>query len=118
MRIDHDRAVKTEWGSMQWLVNAEIFANANVTFGYVEINAGKNNPLHYHPNSDEVLHLLQGELHHRIGDEIIHIKAGDTIFVPQGVRHNAVNKGTVTARMFVTYPTGYREIVLLEDGTD
>ncbi len=97
------------------MINAELVPGAQITMGLVEIDAGQSNPLHYHPNCDEALHLLEGRLDHRIGDDVVSIGPGDTIHVPQGVLHRATNTGTQTARMVVAYPTGTREMVVVED---
>lgn len=106
------------WGSIQWLISGERLANANITFGYVEIEAGQKNPRHYHPNSDEVLYLLEGELDHSLGDAVHHLSPGMAIFIPQNVEHDARNIGQVTARMVVAYPTGDRQAVMLETGEE
>jgi quercetin dioxygenase-like cupin family protein len=87
---------------------------AEITVGLVEIDAGMSNPVHYHPNCEEVLHLLEGSLDHRIGDDVVSITGGDTIHVPQGIVHGATNTGTTTARMLVAYPTGQREMVVVD----
>lgn len=98
-----------------WVVNAELVPGANITVGIVEIDAGMSNPLHVHPNCEEVLHLLAGTLDHRIGADVVSIDPGDTIHVPLGVPHRATNTGSETARMIVAYPTGTREMVVVED---
>jgi hypothetical protein len=41
-----------------------------------------------------------------------------SIFIPQTVEHDAANRGAVTARMVVAYPTGARQAVMLEAGND
>jgi quercetin dioxygenase-like cupin family protein len=106
------------WGSIQWLCSDAQFAGANLTFGYVEIQPGQKNPRHYHPNSSEMLYLIEGELDHSLEDKVIHLEAGTAIFIGQNVKHDAVNRGERTARMVVAYPTGDRQAVMLEEGDD
>ncbi len=106
------------WGYMQWLCNDTMFDGAQQTFGYVEINPGSKNTRHLHPNSDEVLYLLQGELAHSLGDEVHQVTQGMAIHIPQGVPHDAINTGTVVARMLVSYPTADRQVVLCEEGQE
>lgn len=48
-------AMRFPWGSIVWLCSGELQADAETTFGYVEIRPGMKNPKHLHPNSDEVL---------------------------------------------------------------
>jgi quercetin dioxygenase-like cupin family protein len=107
-----------EWGFMQWLCSGTLFADAQQTFGYVEINAGEKNPKHYHPNSDEVLFLIEGELDHSLSDAVFHLTAGMSIHIPEGVPHDAFNRGQSVARMVVAYPTPDRQVVMCEEGQE
>lgn len=116
--VDAQAANAFDWGSIQWLCSNELHADAQLTFGYVQIEPGRKNPRHYHPNSSEVLFLIEGELDHSLGDEVVHLTPGMSIYIPQQVAHDAVNRGRVTARMVVAYPTGDRQIVMLEAGDD
>ncbi len=97
------------WGRITWLDNAAITGSQTLTVGHVEIEPGQANPTHAHPNCEEVLYLLEGELDHLLGDEVLPMRAGDLIHVPVGVPHQGRNTGTVTARMVVSYNTGRRE---------
>jgi quercetin dioxygenase-like cupin family protein len=117
-RVDEKAANQFAWGSIQWLCSNEFFANANLTFGHVQIEPGRKNPKHYHPNSSEVLFLIEGELDHSVGEQVFHLTAGMSIFIPQGIEHDAQNPGSTTARMVVAYPTGDRQAVMLEVGED
>lgn len=116
--VNRADALQFDWGNIQWLVSGEHFAGANITFGYVEIEAGCKNPRHYHPNSDEVLYLLQGELDHSVGDEVYRLVPGMAIFIPINVEHDARNTSDQTARMVVAYPTGDRQAVMIEAGQE
>lgn len=113
--VDSDQANQFKWGSIQWLCNSELWSDAEQTFGFVQINAGSNNPAHFHPNSDEVLYLLEGELDHSLGDEIYHLIPGMSIHIPRGVPHNAVNTSSQTARMVVAYPTSDRQAIFMDE---
>jgi len=116
--VERDPASVLPWGFMQWLCSGTLFGDAQQTFGYVEINPGEKNPKHYHPNSDEVLYLLAGELDHSLGDEVHHLRAGMAIHIAQGVAHDAINRGITVARMLVAYPTPDRQVVMCEAGQE
>ena len=109
---------ETAWGFMQWLCSGTLFPDAEITFGYVEMNPGAKNPLHLHPNSDEVLFLVEGELEHSLGGEVFHMGPGSSIHIPRSVPHDAANRGPELARMIVAYPTADRQVVLLEAGQE
>jgi quercetin dioxygenase-like cupin family protein len=102
------------WGHITWLCSGERLADAETTFGYVEIRPGMKNPKHLHPNSDEVLFLIEGELDHSLGNVKHHLTAGMAIHIPRGVEHDAVNTSDRTARMVVSYPTPDRQVVFVE----
>jgi quercetin dioxygenase-like cupin family protein len=112
--VDGRKATEYGWGSIQWLVNGELVSGAALTFGYVEIAAGSQNPRHRHPNCDEVLYLMEGELEHAVGADVARLTPGMAIFIPQDVEHEARNTGTVTARMVVAYSSGERQTVLAD----
>jgi quercetin dioxygenase-like cupin family protein len=116
--VDDGEAHQFDWGSIQWLCNGELYDDTQQTFGYVQIEPGRKNPRHHHPNSDEVLFLLEGELAHSLGDEVYQLGPGMSIHIPQGVDHDAYNGGQVTARMLVAYPTSDRRVVMREEGQE
>lgn len=102
---------KFDWGEITWLDSAELTGSETLTVGIVTIHPGMSNPEHYHPNCDETLLLLEGELVHTIGDESFTLGPGDLIHIPIGVRHRAKNTGDVPAKMVVSYNTGRRQFV-------
>jgi quercetin dioxygenase-like cupin family protein len=107
-----------EWGALQWLVNNSLIPTSRITFGLVEIRPGCKNPKHYHPNCDEVLFLLEGELEHSLGADSIHLVPGTALHIGAGVAHDALNPGQTLARMIVAYSSGERETVWLEAGSE
>lgn len=116
--VDRAQAEAFDWGSIQWLVSVRQLADSQLTFGYVEIKPGMKNTRHYHPNCDEVLFLLEGELEHSLGEARFPLRAGAAIHIPMGTPHDAANRGDVVARMVVAYSSGDRQTVMLEDGQE
>jgi quercetin dioxygenase-like cupin family protein len=100
--------VVEEWGTLTWLAS-DALSDSEVTVGRVVIKPGSSNPRHAHDSCEEVLYLLQGQLTHSIGDDQVEMRAGDTIIVPAGVMHNAVNHGETDADMIVAYSSGTRD---------
>lgn len=107
-----------DWGAIHWLVSGQQFAGSQMTFGHVEIKPGHKNAKHYHPNCDEVLYLLEGELDHSVGDDVFHLTPGMAIHIPTGVGHDAINRGRTVARMVVAYSSGDRQTRMLEAGQE
>jgi putative monooxygenase len=52
---------------------------------------------HYHPYSEEFVHVVAGELEISVGEAKLRLTAGDSLMIPIGVRHRSVNVGDVEA---------------------
>ena len=83
--------------------------------GIAEILPGRRNPLHYHPNCEEILYVLSGQGTQSYDGRIVELKPGMTIFIPAGVRHHLVNTGTEPIRCLISFSSGDRQTVFLED---
>lgn len=111
LRTKNESEEKTsvqDWGTLTWVASAE-FTGSEITVGRVVIYPGKSNPRHCHDNCEEVLYLLQGQLTHTFANESIEMTAGDTLVVPPGIMHNALNTGDTNADMIVAYSEGNRD---------
>src|SRR3954453_21594780 len=85
--IADEPATQTEWGQLVWLIRGAAMPEAEQTFGVVTIAPGRRNPLHAHPNCEELLYVLSGECEHRLGDETCQLAPGNVIRIPRGVKH-------------------------------
>jgi len=48
-------------------------------------------PMHVHHFQDETFYVVEGELHFKLGEEVLDLKAGDFAYIPRGVAHGYVN---------------------------
>jgi quercetin dioxygenase-like cupin family protein len=103
-----------EWGTLQWLANGNLLPGAAQTLGLCHIHAGRRNPLHFHPNCEEVLHVLSGYGEHALDDQKIELAPGMTIRIPQGAKHNLANTGLETLVCLIAFSSGDRQTVFLE----
>ena len=108
-------AEQFEWGVIQWLCNDRLSPGAAQTLGVCHIFPGKSNPLHYHPNCEELLYVLSGQGRHSLDDEVVELRSGMMIRVPAGVRHNLVNTGWQPLACLISFSSGKRETVFLEE---
>ncbi|MER7081665.1 Cupin domain protein [Saccharopolyspora kobensis] len=70
-------------------------------------------PPHVHTESDEVFHVLSGQLEFQVGDSRFTGKAGDYVFVPHGTPHCFKNVGVHVAHTIFAYtPAGFEEFFL------
>lgn len=100
-----------DWGEMTTLVNAKLGHNGELAVSNMVVKPGKSSPTHYHPNCEEVIYLIRGQLEHRIRDRINPQEPGSTVVVPRGVAHMTTNVGLVDAEVIVAYssPAPIRE---------
>jgi len=113
--VSEGEALEFPWGAIKWLCNDQIHPEAEMTFGIVYINAGEGNPLHYHPNCEELIYVLSGQCDHQLGDETLPLKEGMMLRIPQGIKHNAVNTGWQPVTMVICYSVADRQTIFCED---
>jgi len=113
-RSDQKEIIDTEWGRLEWIVSGELGNSGTMTFGRCIIKPGMANPRHLHPNCDEILHVVSGEIEHSLGTEVFPMRAGDTISIPTGVPHNARATGSEEAVMVIVFSSADRQALTLE----
>jgi quercetin dioxygenase-like cupin family protein/type 1 glutamine amidotransferase len=91
------------WGKLEWFASRELGNSTSMTVGVATISVGNENPLHRHPNCDEILHVIQGHIMNRVGDKEYEMQAGDTVTIPEGTWHNARNIGSEDAVLSISY---------------
>lgn len=106
---------KSAWGSLQWVCSGKLSPGAAQTVGIAHILPGQHNPVHYHPNCEEVLHVLSGRGLHSFNGRTIELKAGMTIRIPAGTKHNMINTGAEPIVTLVSFSSGDRQAVFLEE---
>ncbi len=111
-------AQELSWGRISWLVGAAEMPGAEQTFGVVTILPGRCNPLHLHPNCEELLYVLSGECDHRLGDEMFHLTPGTVIRIPRKVEHYAQCTSAEPLVAVISFSSPDRRTDTLEgDGT-
>lgn len=112
--VDMQEAVQLSWGTLSWLVGAGQMPGAEQTFGICTIMPGKRNPLHIHPNCEELLYVVSGECDHRLGDETIHMTPGTVIRIPRQIPHCAECTSLEPLVAVISFSSPDREAVSLE----
>ena len=114
----HDNdGVTTDWGHLSWLVGEVEMPGAEQTFGVVTIKPGQRNPLHLHPNCEELLYVVSGECDHLLGDETFHLRPGSVIRIPRGVPHWAKCTTAEPLVAVIAFSAPDRRAESLEEGT-
>ena len=105
---------RNDCGTLQWVCNEKLMPGSAQTVGLATILPGKQNPVHYHPNCEEVLYVISGKGLQSYDGRTILLKAGMTIRIPAMVKHNMVNTGTDTLRTLVSFSSGDRKTVFMQ----
>jgi quercetin dioxygenase-like cupin family protein len=108
--------VATSWGELNWKMSGKEMPGAELTFGTCFIKPGERNPLHSHPNCEELLYVVSGSCEHRLGEEIVHLEAGDVIRIPRNVPHWARAEGNEPVFALIVFSSGERQATDLEGG--
>lgn len=101
------------WGTLNWLMGRAIDPDAEQTFGLAVIEPGRQNPPHYHPNCEEILYIISGICEHAYGDDSYVLNPGDSIRVPAGIVHHAINTGDEPLHAIISFSSGDRQTVFL-----
>jgi len=106
---------KTGSAEIKWVMNREHGAT-ELTMGRTRMPPGCSNPLHYHPNCEELLHVLKGEVDHYVEGMLIpmRLRDGDTVIIPRTLKHKATNVGSSTAEWIVCFSSADRDTVICE----
>lgn len=67
--------------------------------GVLKLAPGEFVTEHYHPYSEEFLHVVTGELEMTLDGERVRLSPGDSLLVRINVRHRLVNVGTDAAEV-------------------
>ena len=82
-RTEDSPATPFPWGEIRWMFHRHLATDAEMTFGVVTIRKGQSNPTHSHPNCEELLYLMKGELDHYVNGETCRLTPGMMIRLPR-----------------------------------
>ncbi len=85
------------------LVGAEHGAES-LWVGHLEIAPGATITTHIHPDTEEAMVIVEGELEAVLGDERVALGPGDTVLAPAGVKHGFVNRSGEKAALLAVFP--------------
>jgi quercetin dioxygenase-like cupin family protein len=106
------KSVKTSWGSLQWLVSGLTGSSLSMTFGRVIIYPRSANPYHFHPNCEEILYVISGEIEHSLPEGgVTRLVPGDCIVMQKGMKHKARNVGDDDAVVVVAFNSAFRKTI-------
>lgn len=77
----------------QWYFKDGLGDSESLVFVRAKFTAGGAHPFHSHPEMDEIIYLLAGEMEQWVEKEKRILKPGDSAYIPRGVVHGCYNDG-------------------------
>lgn len=110
--LSSEKELDFSWGKATWLVRRHERPAAQQALCMMTINPGGRNPDATHPNCDELIYVLSGELEETVAGQKFHLTPGSLIRIPEGVRHQArcVGSEPVVTLMTFSSPDPQTEI--------
>ena len=87
------------WGSLAWFSRPAASSAKALVVVEVVLNPGSGHDFHKHPNQEEVIYVIDGEIEQWVGQERRTLVAGDSAFVGADVVHASFNEGDRNAKL-------------------
>ena len=94
---------QADWGTMEWLADGKADPGLGLSLARMIVQPGKTSPAHRHPNCNEVIHVLSGEMDERLNDTWVRCQTGDTISAKAGIIHQTRCVGDAPVVMMIAY---------------
>ena len=75
-----------------WYFKDGLGDSESLVFVRAKFTAGGSHAFHSHPEMDEIIYLLSGEMVQWIEQEKRLLKAGDSAYIPRGIIHGCYNE--------------------------
>ncbi len=76
-----------------------------LTVGELLVEPGARSAYHIHPNTEESIFVIEGEIEFRLGSNRFRSSSGDCVLATRGIGHGLENVGDTTARLITMYPS-------------
>ena len=83
--------INLDWGIQQWFSDPKTTGAEELVVISVEIFPGFGHNFHRHPNQEESIFVLEGEIEQWLETENKILKKGDSAFIPKGMVHASFN---------------------------
>jgi quercetin dioxygenase-like cupin family protein len=83
--------VNLDWGIQQWFSDPKTTGAEELVVVQVEIFPSFGHDFHRHPNQEESIFVLKGEIEQWLETENKILKEGDSAFIPKGMVHASFN---------------------------
>jgi quercetin dioxygenase-like cupin family protein len=87
------------WGTLGWMTRPATAGAANLVVIEVNLLPGHGHNFHRHPDQEEVIYVLEGEVEQWLERERRNLRPGDAVFIGAGVVHASFNVTAAPARL-------------------
>ncbi len=91
-----------DWGVIGWLSRPATTGAKTLVVIEVTLEGGFGHDFHKHPQQEEVIYVMEGEIEQWLEDKKQVLGPGDAVFIPADMVHASFNTGTQTAKLHVT----------------
>jgi quercetin dioxygenase-like cupin family protein len=90
-----------DWGEMGWISHPPNTQAKYLTVIEVKLDPGGGHNFHKHPDQEEVISVVAGEIEQWLETKKTTLKPGDSIFIPPDVVHASFNVSSQPAKLMV-----------------
>jgi quercetin dioxygenase-like cupin family protein len=88
-----------DWGSLGWVSRPQSTEAAKLTVIEVTLNPGGGHNFHKHPDQEEVIYVLEGEVEQWLEQESQTLRPGDAVFIKADIVHASFNNSATPAKL-------------------
>ena len=88
-----------EWGSLGWFSSPDASGAKNLVVVEVTLNPSGGHNFHKHPNQEELIYVIDGEIEQWIGQQKRRLGPGDSAFIGADVVHASFNADDSNAKL-------------------
>ena len=88
-----------QWGSLGWCSRPADTAAEKLVVIEVTLAPGGGHAFHRHPQQEEVIYVIEGEVEQWREDESRVMKSGDSVFLPADTVHASFNNSDADAKL-------------------
>jgi quercetin dioxygenase-like cupin family protein len=90
--IGQDLEIETlEWGDRKWFSLPSLSSAQHIVVVHVNLQPGFGHNFHLHPNQEELVYVINGEIEQWLETEKQILKSGDAAFIPANTIHASFN---------------------------
>lgn len=93
------RCEQVPWGTLAWFSSPDSTGTENLVVVAVRFDPHSGHNFHRHPNQEEVIYVVEGEIEQWVGTEKRTLGAGDSAFVGKNEVHASFNVSDRDARI-------------------